>query len=63
MATAQPLVSKHYSPQEVAKLIGMSVRTILRWIKAGELPAVRVGRSLRVSDASLRGFLAERRVT
>ena len=62
MALGQPLTSKHYSPQEVAKLLGVSVRTILRQIKAGELPASRIGRLLRISDRSLRAFLAERRV-
>jgi excisionase family DNA binding protein len=61
MAIGQPLTPKHYSPQEVATLLGMSVRTILRRIKAGELPASRIGRLLRISDPSLRVFLAERR--
>ena len=62
MAIGLPLISKHYSPQEVAKLLGISVRTVLRRINAGELSASRIGRLLRISDASLRAFLAERRV-
>ena len=62
MAHGQSPVSKHHSPQEVAKLLGVSVRTIQRRIKAGELSASRIGRLLRVSDPSLRLFLAERQV-
>ena len=62
MAIGQPLISKHYSPQEVAKSLGVSVRTVLRRIKAGELSATRIGRLLRVSDPSLRAFLAVRQV-
>ena len=62
MALAQPLTPKHLGPQEVAALLGVSVRTIRRHIKAGALMAPRIGRLLRISDASLRAFLAERRV-
>jgi len=62
MTTGQPIASKHYSPREVAKLLGVSVRTILRRIQAGELSASRIGRLLRISDPSLRAFLVERRV-
>jgi excisionase family DNA binding protein len=62
MASGQPLISKYYSPQEVAKLLGVSVRTVLRRIKSGELSASRIGRLLRISDPSIRAFVAERRV-
>jgi len=62
MTTSQPVASKHYSPQEVAKLLGVCVRTVLRRIEAGELSASRIGRLLRISDPSLRAFFAERRV-
>ena len=63
MGMGQGVASKHYSPQEVAELLGVSVRTILRQIKAGELPASRIGRLLRISDLALRVFLAERQVS
>lgn len=62
MANGQPVISKYYSPQEVARLLGVSVRTVLRRIKAGELAASRIGRLLRVSHPSLRAFLVERQV-
>lgn len=62
MANGQPLVPKHHSPREVAKLLGVSVRTVQRRIKAGELSASRIGRLVRISDPSLRLFLAERQV-
>lgn len=37
------------SPQQLADHLGVCRKTIYRWIKAGDLPAVRVGGVLRVS--------------
>jgi excisionase family DNA binding protein len=39
--TAEDLVS--YSVADIAELMNVSVKTIRRWIKAGELPAMFVG--------------------
>ena len=63
MSMGQTLIPKHYSPKEVATMLGLSVRTIMRRIKAGELMALRIGRLLRISDSSLRHFLAECRLS
>ena len=41
------------TPREVAEQLGVTVRTVQRWIVDGRLPAVRVGGRLRVSRASL----------
>ena len=46
--------------QEVAKLIRVSSMTVYRLIKAGDLPAVRVGRSFRVRDNDVDAYLASR---
>jgi excisionase family DNA binding protein len=46
--------------QEVADLMRVSSMTVYRLIKAGDLPAVRVGRSFRVSDADVDAYLAAR---
>jgi excisionase family DNA binding protein len=44
--------------QEVAKLLRVSSMTVYRLIKAGDLSAVRVGRSFRVSEADVDAYLA-----
>ena len=44
--------------QEVADLMRVSSMTVYRLIKAGELPAVRVGRSFRVAEPDVDTYLA-----
>ena len=46
--------------QEVADLMRVSSMTVYRLIKAGELPAVRVGRAFRVSETDVDAYLAAR---
>jgi excisionase family DNA binding protein len=46
--------------QEVAELMRVSSMTVYRLIKAGELPAVRVGRSFRVAESDVNSYLASR---
>jgi excisionase family DNA binding protein len=46
--------------QEVAELLRVSSMTVYRLIKAGDLPAVRVGRSFRVRDVDVDAYLASR---
>jgi excisionase family DNA binding protein len=46
--------------QEVAKLMRVSSMTVYRLIKAGDLPAVRVGRSFRVRDVDVDAYLESR---
>ncbi len=41
------------TPREVADALGVTPRTVQRWITAGRLPATRVGGRLRVSRSSL----------
>jgi excisionase family DNA binding protein len=44
---------------DVADTLGVSTRTVLRWVERGELPAVRLpGGRLRVSQAALAEHLA-----
>jgi excisionase family DNA binding protein len=46
--------------QEVAQLMRVSSMTVYRLIKAGDLPAVRVGRSFRVAESDMNRYLASR---
>ncbi len=41
------------TPRQVAETLGVTVRTVQRWIADGRLPAARVGGRLRVSRSSL----------
>lgn len=50
--------SRFLTVQEVADLMRVSSMTVYRLIKAGELAAVRVGRSFRVREADVDSYLA-----
>jgi acetyl-CoA/propionyl-CoA carboxylase, biotin carboxylase, biotin carboxyl carrier protein len=41
------------TPREVAEELGVTVRTVQRWVADGRLPAIRVGGRMRVSRSSL----------
>jgi excisionase family DNA binding protein len=52
-------VSAYLTCAQVADELGVSTRTVLRWVDRGELEAVRLpGGRLRVSQAALAGHLA-----
>lgn len=44
---------------EVAEVLRVSNMTVYRLIKAGELPALRVGKNYRIREADLATFLEE----
>jgi excisionase family DNA binding protein len=45
-----------YSPEQVAEILGLHVRTVRGYVRDGRLRAVRVGTRYRISDADLRAF-------
>ena len=45
---------------EVAGLMRVSTMTVYRLIKAGDLPAVRFGKSYRLDEADVDAYLADR---
>lgn len=47
-----------YSPQEVADLLEVKVLTVYRWIRAGKLKAVKIGR-WKISETELQRLLTE----
>jgi excisionase family DNA binding protein len=51
-----------YSVRQVADRLGVHPETVRRLIHDGRLDAVRVGRVLRVEEASFAGFVARQRV-
>jgi len=46
-------------PEEVAEMLQVSRRTVVRWLKEGILKGVRVGRLWRVRPEDLEKFLRE----
>jgi excisionase family DNA binding protein len=50
------------TPQEVSDLLQVSVYTVRRWIKQGELPAYKVGRLWRINESDLDKWLEQQRV-
>ncbi len=46
-----------YTPDEVAKKLKLSKYTIYEMIKRGEIPAHRLGRSLRITESQLQTYL------
>jgi len=50
------------TPQEVSSLLQISVYTVRRWIKQGELPAYKVGRLWRIKNSDLEQWLDEQRI-
>ena len=45
------------SPEEIADHIQVSRRTVMRWIKTGQLPALRIGNVTRVPTDAYQQFL------
>ena len=45
----------------VAKRLGVSTKTVRRWIEAGELKAHRFGRCVRISEDDLQDFIKRHR--
>ena len=50
------------SPKQAAEELNVSVWTVYRLIKRGDLVAIRVGRLLRIPESSLEAFIDLKRV-
>ena len=46
-----------YSPEEIAKLLDISIRTVYSWIYKGKLKYFKAGRLTRVKKEDLEEFL------
>jgi excisionase family DNA binding protein len=47
------------TPQEVSGLLRVSVYTVRRWIKEGDLPAYKVGRGWRIREPDIVRWLSK----
>jgi putative molybdopterin biosynthesis protein len=50
------------TPHEVSNLLRVSVYTVRRWIKEGNLPAYKVGRGWRIRESDLDAWLGQQRL-
>lgn len=50
-----------FTVAEVADTVEVSVRTVRRWIKSGELVAHHFGTAVRIAESDLKAFLAQHR--
>lgn len=55
-----PTPSLALRPREAARALGVSERTLWSWTQAGEIPHVKMGRSVLYPTAALERWLAER---
>lgn len=59
--TSEAMPPKPFSPQELADFWGVSRRTILRAIRRGDLPAVRIGpQSIRITRVDAAAYYARK---
>jgi excisionase family DNA binding protein len=54
--------SSYFTLQQVAERLQVSEMTVRRWVRRGELPAIKLGQQWRIRDDDLRDFLEARRV-
>ena len=52
-----------YTPEEIAQKLKLSKYTIYEMIKKGEIPAHRIGRSLRISESQFEAYLIDSKQT
>jgi excisionase family DNA binding protein len=53
MTTGEPHEESFLTVAEVAELLKLNQQTVRNWIDAGSLPAIRVGRRVRIKRADL----------
>lgn len=57
----QQSLPRLYSVTEISEALGVSTKTVRRWIDAGELAVHHLGRAVRISGEDLDDFLSARR--
>jgi excisionase family DNA binding protein len=50
-------MARFYTVAQVAEMLGVSIRSVRRWIAQGDLRAHRFGRQVRISEVDLRTFV------
>ncbi|MEM5816034.1 MAG: helix-turn-helix domain-containing protein [Candidatus Aenigmatarchaeota archaeon] len=50
-------MDKLYTPEEVAEILKVSVITVKKWLRSGELKGIKVGKLWRIREEDLQEFL------
>jgi excisionase family DNA binding protein len=59
--TAKPQCSSFLDTKDVARQLGVSEKSVRRWIERGELKVHRFGRSIRIAQDDLIAYVAQQR--
>ncbi len=54
-------VPQLFTLEQIAERFEVSVKTVRRWVGAGELPAHYLGRQVRITEQDARAFVMARR--
>jgi excisionase family DNA binding protein len=60
-STASNRLPRLYAVRDTAVYAQTSEKTVRRWLKSGVVPFHRLGRQIRIAEADLLAFLADRR--
>jgi excisionase family DNA binding protein len=60
--TKQGLAPQLLTVEDAAIRLSVSTKSIRRWIETGQLPAVRLGRAVRVEESAVADFIDGRRI-
>lgn len=52
----------YYTPEQVAEKLQMSVRTVWKYIREGQMPASKIGRGYRISEEQLERFMQSQEI-
>ena len=61
MTKAPPRLPRMLNVEQIALQVGVSIKTVRRWIEGHELHCHRFGRTIRVSEDDLIAFLKRHR--
>ncbi len=52
-------ISTFLTPKEVSKILRLNLLTVYDYIRSGELPAMKLGRSYRIDQKDLKKFISD----
>lgn len=55
-------MDKLYTTKQIAKILGINVVTVRRFVAKGELPAFNLGKEYRISQIDFQRFIEKRKV-
>lgn len=58
----KPQSLRFYSLYDLEPIFGVSYRTLLRWVKTGYLPTVKIGGKRKISEEELLEFIKEKHI-